>query len=89
MFALMVTLHETDPMVGSIPERNYNTNTGELSNAGKHVQYPTWAPNVPIQGWGGQGGTIDPGTEPAGGYLRDKDFGDVVRKSGLYAVASP
>ena len=24
-------------------------------------RYPTWAPDVPIQGWGGQGGTIDPG----------------------------
>ena len=39
-------------------------------------RYPTWAPDVPIHGWGGQGGTIDPGPMPAGGY-HDADFGAV------------
>mmetsp|Transcript_4951 Transcript_4951/g.9845 ORF Transcript_4951/g.9845 Transcript_4951/m.9845 type:complete len:91 (-) Transcript_4951:839-1111(-) len=69
--------------VNGIPGLTFNTDTN--SNAGNRIQYPTWAPTVPISGWGGQGGTIDPGPEPAGGY-HDDSFGDVVRKSGLLQV---
>mmetsp|Transcript_43598 Transcript_43598/g.102493 ORF Transcript_43598/g.102493 Transcript_43598/m.102493 type:complete len:91 (+) Transcript_43598:97-369(+) len=90
MFATVGMLHvmldQTGPSVSGIPGLTYNTNTN--SNAGNRIQYPTWAPDVPLHGWGGQGGTIDPGPEPVGGYPRD-DFGDVVRKTGLFAVAAP